>query len=93
MRSASVPVWRWRAAAWNGIDERFVSAAALFREFGMVFHLAVTELEHGEWLAAQGRRDEAEPLLAEAREIFEQLEAAPWTERTAAAAATQAVTA
>ena len=33
----------------------------------------------------QGRRDEAEPLLAEARETFEQLEAAPWLERTAAA--------
>ncbi len=77
----------------EGVDERFVSAAALFREFGMVFHLAVTELEHGEWLAAQGRRGEAEPRLAEAREIFEQLEAAPWTGRTAAAAAMQAVTA
>ena len=77
----------------EGIDERFVSAAALFREFGMVFFVAVAELEHGEWLAGQGRRDDAEPLLAEAREIFEQLEAAPWTERTTAAAAAQAVTA
>jgi hypothetical protein len=77
----------------KGVDERLVSAAALFREFGMVFHLAVTELEHGEWLAAQTRRDEAEQRFAEAREIFEQLEAAPWIERAAAAAATQAVTA
>ena len=30
---------------------------------------------------AQGRADEAESLLAEAREIFERLEAAPWLER------------
>jgi len=43
----------------------------------------VTQLEHGEWLAGQGRRDEAEPLLAEARETFERLEAAPWLERAA----------
>ena len=36
----------------------------------MVFQLAVTELEHAEWLVL-GPDDEAEPL-AEAREIFEQ---------------------
>ena len=58
----------------------------------MVFYLAVTELEHGEWLAPRGRRDEAEPRLAEAREIFERLGATPWLER-AAAVATLAVTA
>jgi hypothetical protein len=28
-----------------------------------------------------GREDEAEPLLAEAREIFERLGARPWLER------------
>ena len=38
-------------------------------------------LEHGEWLAEGGTADEAEPLLAEAREIFERLGAAPWLER------------
>ena len=57
------------------------AAAALFRELGMPFWLAVGELEHGEWLVAQGRADEAEPLLAEAAEIFERLEATPWLER------------
>jgi hypothetical protein len=41
----------------------------------------VTELEHGEWLVGQARADEAEPLLAEAGEIFERLEARPWLER------------
>jgi hypothetical protein len=34
-----------------------------------------TRLEHGDWLAAQGRAEEAEPLLVEAREAFERLEA------------------
>jgi hypothetical protein len=46
----------------------------------------VTELEHAEWLAAEGRREEAEPLLASARETFEQLKATPWLERAAQAA-------
>ena len=49
------------------------------------FWLAVTELEHGEWLAGQERLEDAEPLLLEAREIFERLEATPWLERIDAA--------
>ena len=56
-----------------------------FREVQMPFWLAVTLLEYGEWLAGDRRRDEAEPLLAEAREIFERLRAAPWLERVDAA--------
>ncbi len=47
----------------------------------MPFYLAVTELELSEWLVAQGQREQSEPLLAEAREIFERLEAKPWLER------------
>ena len=66
-------------------EQGFRTAAARFRELGMPFCLAVTLLEHGEWLAAKGQGDEAEPLLAEAREIFERLEARPWLERTAQA--------
>ena len=56
-------------------------------EFGIAFYLGVAELEHAEWLASQGRRGEAEPLLSEAREIFERLEAKPWLERLTAATA------
>jgi hypothetical protein len=37
--------------------------------------------EHAEWLSEQGRAEEAEPLLAEARRIFTDLKAAPWVER------------
>jgi hypothetical protein len=65
------------------IDENFRSAAALFREFGFAFYLAVTQLEHAEWLAAQGRGNEAQPLLDEARQTFERLQATPWLERAA----------
>jgi len=65
------------------VDERFRNAAAICREFGLTFHLAVTQLEHGEWLITQSRRDDAQPLLDEARQTFEQLQATPWLERTA----------
>ena len=53
----------------------------MFRELAMPFPMAVALLEHGEWLAANGREDEAGPLLDEARAIFERLRAAPWLER------------
>ena len=66
-------------------DRRFKRATGLFREIAAQFYLAVTQLEHGEWLTGQGRADEAEPLLAEAGETFERLEATPWLERLDAA--------
>ncbi len=66
------------------VEQRLKSAAATFRELGLPFWLAVTLLEHGEWLTGQGRTDDAESLLAEAREIFERLEATPWLERAGA---------
>jgi class 3 adenylate cyclase/predicted ATPase len=69
----------------DGDPAGYELAAAAFRRLEMVFHLGVTLLEHGEWLVAHDRVDDAEPLLAEAREIFERLEARPWLERTAAA--------
>jgi class 3 adenylate cyclase/predicted ATPase len=72
----------------NGrVDADYRGAEAIFREHGLVFHLAVTRLEHAEWLAEQGRAGEAAPLLAQARESFERLEARPWLERLDAAAA------
>lgn len=84
---------RFRAlvAAAQGDDRRaeesFKIAAASFREYGMPFHLACTQLEQAEWLVSQGRADEAGPLVAEARETFERLRAAPWLERADALAA------
>jgi class 3 adenylate cyclase/tetratricopeptide (TPR) repeat protein len=65
----------------TGVENGFKSGAGLFRELSAPFWLAMTLLEHGEWLAGRGRALEAEPLLAEARTTFERLGAAPWLDR------------
>jgi predicted ATPase/class 3 adenylate cyclase len=59
----------------------FVAAAELFQEMERPFDLAVVQLEHAEWLTAEGRVEEAAAPAAEAREIFERLRATPWIER------------
>jgi len=69
----------------DAVEQGLKTAAQIFREYRTPFWLAVTQFEHGEWLVAQGRADEAEPLLDEARETFEQLQATPWLERMAEA--------
>ena len=43
--------------------------------------LAQVLLEHADLLHAEGRDDEAAPLLAEATEIFTRLRATPYLER------------
>lgn len=70
-----------RGADHEEADRLFRRAVALFRELAFPFYFAVTLLEQGEWLVARGRRGKAEPLLAEAREILERLEAKPWLDR------------
>jgi class 3 adenylate cyclase/predicted ATPase len=81
--------FRARLAARRGnhehVDRDFRTAEKTFAEHGLVFHHAVTHLEYGEWLASQGRTDEAQQLLAEARQTFERLEAKLWLERLDAA--------
>jgi len=64
-----------------GADREFATAGRLLRELDLVFDLAVVQLEHGEWLVAQGRFQDAEPLLGQAREAFDRLRAAPWLAR------------
>jgi predicted ATPase/class 3 adenylate cyclase len=71
---------RFRARM-NEEEAGFKAAAGGFREYNFPFWLAVTELEHGEWLVLRDRAADAEPLLAEARLIFGRLEAKPWLER------------
>ena len=62
-------------------EDSFLRSAATFREYGLPFFLAHGLLLYCEWLVAQGRTTDAEPLAAEAREIFAGLEARPWLER------------
>jgi predicted ATPase/class 3 adenylate cyclase len=69
-----------------GADRHFTAAAAQLRTLELPFYLAVAQLEHGEWLTARGRPDDGQPLLAEARDTFERLEAQPWLERVDAVA-------
>jgi class 3 adenylate cyclase/tetratricopeptide (TPR) repeat protein len=64
-------------------EESFRKAAGTFREAGNPFPLAVTLVEHGEWLEGRARASEAAPLFDEAATIFRRLEAAPWRERLA----------
>jgi class 3 adenylate cyclase len=73
---------RFRARL-DGDEAEFQAAESILREHELPFWLAVVQLEHGEVLAGHGRRDEAAPLLAEARETFERLEARLWLERAA----------
>jgi class 3 adenylate cyclase/tetratricopeptide (TPR) repeat protein len=69
-----------------GADRHFTAAAAQLRAVELPFYLAVVQLEHGEWLTARGRPDDAQPLLVEARDTFERLEAQPWLDRVNASA-------
>jgi len=69
-----------------GADRHFTAAAARLRALELPFHLAVVQFEHGEWLSARGRPEDAQPLLAEARDTFERLEAQPWLDRVDALA-------
>jgi len=77
--------FRARLFARRGDPERveagFKGATGLFREMAATFYMSVTLLEHGEWLAGQGRGEESRPLLEEAREVFDRLRARPWLDR------------
>ncbi|MGE5274586.1 MAG: adenylate/guanylate cyclase domain-containing protein [Verrucomicrobiota bacterium] len=79
---------RFRARM-QGDPSGYEVAAAGFRGLGIAFWLAVTLLEHAELLAGPGQAGEAEPLLAEAEAIFDQLQARPWLESTAVLAGPQ----
>jgi class 3 adenylate cyclase/tetratricopeptide (TPR) repeat protein len=62
-------------------DQLLRQAASLLRELAMPFAMAVVMLEQAELLRAEGRSDEAAPLLDEARGVFDQLGAVPWLDR------------
>jgi ATP/maltotriose-dependent transcriptional regulator MalT len=62
-------------------EPRFRSAIQQLRKIDDPFVLAEPLAELAECLISQGRVAEAEPFLAEARDIFERLGARPWLER------------
>jgi len=73
---------RARLPEFDAVAE-LVEAERCFRELGALFHVALVQLERAERLPP----DEAEPLLAGAREAFERLRATVWLDRVARAEA------
>jgi tetratricopeptide (TPR) repeat protein len=65
-------------------EPRFADVVERFRALGYPFWTATAQLDHAEWLISHDRQDEAATLLAEAREVFERLRAAPRLEQVAA---------
>ena len=79
---ARLELHRARLAALRGDDEPpFAEAVHALREIAEPFWIAIALLEQAEWLAARGRGDEIESLVAEAREILERLRVPPLLER------------
>lgn len=75
----------------SNVEQGFKNATGMFREMAVPFWMAVTLLEHGEWLVDQGRAPDARALLDEARGVFERLGAVPWLERLGKAIASLGV--
>jgi class 3 adenylate cyclase len=71
----------------DAAEALYTAAADGFRAVDAPFWLAVTLLEHGEWLSAHARAAEAAPLAAAATATFERLRAMPWLDRAARLAA------
>jgi predicted ATPase/class 3 adenylate cyclase len=83
------------AAAAGDVDaaaEAFTNALAAARNLGHAPTLAPVLVDYGAWLASVDRVAEAEPLLAEARELWEPMRAVRWLERIDAALPTAAAT-
>ncbi|HEY7397941.1 MAG TPA: adenylate/guanylate cyclase domain-containing protein [Gaiellaceae bacterium] len=82
--------YRARLADGAAAEAHHVDAVAGFRALELPFDEAVSALEYGEWLVAQGRAGDAETQLTAARETFEALRAVPWIERAARALSAEA---
>jgi tetratricopeptide (TPR) repeat protein len=82
---AAVGRARGLAAAANGEEaaaaDVFSTALAAARNLGHPPILAPVLVDYGAWLAGAGRVEEAEPLLAEARDLWARMGAVRWLER------------
>jgi hypothetical protein len=65
----------------DAVEVGFHTAIAAFGDLSMPFHVAMVQLELGEWLLSQGQDGEATPLLDEAAGVFEDLGARPSLDR------------
>ena len=74
------------------VEPAFTEAEETFTQIGMPFWFAVTQLEHTEWLIANGRDTEARSMLADATHTFERLQARPWLDRAMKSAPAEVVT-
>jgi len=96
IRSRGVEAQRHRlransAAAAGELDtaaDAYGIALAHARSLGFALWLAPILHDYGAWLVSTGRADEAAPLLAEARELFERMGAVVWLRRLDAIAPT-----
>jgi tetratricopeptide (TPR) repeat protein len=70
-----------RRGDFRAAEERLIAATRELRQVESPFNLAQVLLDHADLLRHHGRDEDAAPLLAEARTIFEQLRARPWLER------------
>jgi tetratricopeptide (TPR) repeat protein len=64
------------------VDRSFKSAIGLFRETGIPYWRALSQVEYAEWLTAHERVEDAAPLVLEARDTLDRLGAVRWLERT-----------
>ncbi len=60
------------------IEQKYADGLAGMRTWGSTVFEAHTCVDYGRWLERQGRGDEAAPLLARAREVYEQIGARLW---------------
>jgi len=67
-----------------GIEAEFKAARSGYLEVGVPFWAGVTAFEYASWLNANAREADARPLLQEARDIFERLQAHAWLEKVGA---------
>ncbi len=74
-------------------EQGFISAEAIYRDLPAPFRLAVTLLEHAELLVSLGREAEARPMLHEAKDVFDRLDARPWVDRVTRATTADTISA
>ncbi len=89
IRPVELCVARIRANAAAGREEHdtateeYALALGTARNLGKASLLGPVLFDYGRWLVQTGRAEEAEPLLEEARAIFERMKATRWLERLA----------